>query len=103
MGREIFLFSNRFSFILFPFSGVFYYFLTEHKLKIFSKEIITYLLIGKVIYFCYFLNAVHNGNTVQTFMKGRTIESNVFDYIEVVYDGFTEDVKIKELPKRTII
>ncbi|MGL5836520.1 MAG: EpsG family protein [Waterburya sp.] len=103
MGRNIFLFSNRFAFIFFPFGGLFYYFIIEHKLKIFRQEIIISLLLAKVIYFIYFMNIMNNGETVLSFMDGNTLGSNLFDYIEVVYDGFTEDVKIKELPDRIII
>jgi heme/copper-type cytochrome/quinol oxidase subunit 4 len=103
MGRNIFLFSNRFAFIFFPFGGLFYYFIIEHKLKIFKKEIIIYLLLAKIAYFIYFMNIMNDGKTVLTFMHGNTLGSNLFDYIEIVYDGFTEDVKIKELPDRIII
>lgn len=103
MGRNIFLFSNRFAFIFFPFGGLFYYFIIEHKLKIFKKEIILYLLLIKIVYFIYFMNSMNDGKTVLTFMHGNTLGSNLFDYIEIVYDGFTEDVKIKELPDRIII
>jgi hypothetical protein len=103
MGRNIFLFSNRFAFIFFPFGGLFYCFLIEHKLKIFKREIIIYLLLAKIGYFIYFMNIMNNGETVLSFMHGNTLGSNLFDYIEIVYDGFTEDVKIKELPERIII
>ncbi|MFM2311493.1 MAG: hypothetical protein RLZZ04_769, partial [Cyanobacteriota bacterium] len=103
MGRNIFLFSNRFAFIFFPFGGLFYYFIIEHKLKIFKQEIIVFLLIAKIAYFMYFMNIMNNGETVLSFMHGNTLRSNLFDYIEIVYDGFTEDVKIKELPDRIII
>jgi hypothetical protein len=103
MGRNIFLFSNRFAFIFFPFGGLFYYFIIEHKLKIFKQEIIVFLLIAKIAYFMYFMNIMNNGETVLSFMHGNTLGSNLFDYIEIVYDGFTEDVKIKELPDRIII
>jgi heme/copper-type cytochrome/quinol oxidase subunit 4 len=103
MGRNIFLFSNRFAFIFFPFGGLFYYFIIEHKLKIFKKEIIIYLLLAKIVYFIYFMNIMNDGKTVLTFMHGNTLGSNLFDYIEIVHDGFTEDVKIKELPDRIII
>lgn len=103
MGRNIFLFSNRFAFIFFPFGGLFYYFIIEHKLKIFKQEIIVYLLLAKIVYFIYFMNIMNNGETVLSFMHGNTLGSNIFNYIEVVYDGFTEDVKIKELPERIII
>lgn len=103
MGRNIFLFSNRFAFIFFPFGGLFYYFIIEHKLKIFRQEIIVSLLLAKIVYFIYFMNIMNNGETVLSFMHGNTLGSNLFDYIEIVYDGFTEDVKIKELPDRIII
>lgn len=103
MGRNIFLFSNRFAFIFFPFGGLFYYFIIEHKLKIFRQEIIVSLLLAKIVYFIYFMNLMNNGETVLSFMHGNTLSSNLFDYIEIVYDGFTEDVKIKELPERIII
>jgi EpsG family len=103
MGRNIFLFSNRFAFIFFPFGGLFYYFIIEHKLKIFKQEIIVSLLLAKIVYFVYFMNIMNNGETVLSFMHGNTLGSNLFDYIEIVYDGFTEDVKIKELPDRIII
>ncbi|PSB09840.1 hypothetical protein C7B62_11870 [Pleurocapsa sp. CCALA 161] len=103
MGRNIFLFSNRFAFIFFPFGGLFYYFIIEHKLKIFKREIISFLLLAKIAYFIYFMNIMNNGDTVLSFMHGNTLGSNFFDYIEIVYDGFTEDVKIKELPDRIII
>jgi hypothetical protein len=103
MGRNIFLFSNRFAFIFFPFGGLFYYFIIEHKLKIFKKEIIICLLLAKIAYFIYFMNIMNDGKTVLTFMHGNTLGSNLFDYIEIVHDGFTEDVKIKELPDRIII
>jgi heme/copper-type cytochrome/quinol oxidase subunit 4 len=103
MGRNIFLFSNRFAFIFFPFGGLFYYFIIEHKLKIFKKEIIICLLLAKIAYFIYFMNIMNDGKTVLTFMHGNTLGSNLFDYIEIVRDGFTEDVKIKELPDRIII
>jgi len=103
MGRNIFLFSNRFAFIFFPFGGLFYYFIIEHKLKIFKQEIIVYLLLAKIVYFIYFMNIMNNGETVLSFMHGNTLGSNIFNYIEVVYDGFTEDVKIEELPERIII
>lgn len=103
MGRNIFLFSNRFAFIFFPFGGLFYYFIIEHKLKIFKQEIIVSLLLAKIVYFIYFMNIMNNGETVLSFMHGNTLGSNLFDYIEIVYDGFTEDVKIKELPDRIII
>jgi hypothetical protein len=103
LGRNIFLFSNRFAFIFFPFGGLFYYFIIEHKLKIFKQEIIMLLLVAKISYFVFFMNQMNNGETVLTFMHGNTLRSNIFDYIEIVYDGFTEDVKIKELPDRIII
>lgn len=103
MGRNIFLFSNRFAFIFFPFGGLFYYFIIEHKLKIFRQEIIVSLLLAKIVYFIYFMNIMNNGETVLSFMHGNTLGSNLFDYIEVIYDGFTEDVKIKDLPDRIII
>jgi hypothetical protein len=105
MGRNIFLFSNRFAFILFPFGGLFYYFVIEHKLKIFKKEIIVYLLLAKISYFIYFMNMTSNSDdeSVLRFMHGNTLGSSFFDYVEVVYDGFTEDVKIKNLPQRIVI
>ncbi|MEO1340109.1 MAG: hypothetical protein AAFV28_02965 [Cyanobacteria bacterium J06635_13] len=46
---------------------------------------------------------MNNGNTVLSFMNSNTLRANVFDYIEIVYDGFTEDVKIDKLPGRIII
>ena len=103
MGKDIFLFSNRFAFIFFPFGGLFYYFIIEHRLKIFKKELISFLLLGKILYFIYFMNSMNDGKTVLSFMNENTLRANIFDYIEIVYDGFTEDVRIDELPKRIII
>ena len=98
MGRNIDLFSNRFAFILFPFAGLFYYFLIENDWMIFKREILTVLLIGKIIYFCYFLNTIDRGDIAFNYMNNQAFTSNIFDYIEVVNHGFTEDIKIKDLP-----
>ncbi|NJL52048.1 MAG: hypothetical protein HC930_07175, partial [Hydrococcus sp. SU_1_0] len=84
-------------------AGYFIIFIIEHKLKIFKQEITVFLLLAKIAYFIYFMNVMNDGETVLSFMHGNTLGSNVFDYIEIVYDGFTEDVKIKELPDRIII
>lgn len=103
VGRDIDLFSNRFAFILFPFAGLFYYFLIDFEWKIFKREIITVLLLGKILYFCYFLLNIDKGNVAFNYMDNRALSSNIFDYIEVVYHGFTEDVKIKDLPPNRYI
>ena len=103
IGRDIQLFSNRFAFILFPFAGLFYYLLIEFEWKIFKREIITFLLIGKIAYFCYFLLSVDKGDVAFNYMDNRVLSSNIFDYIEVVHHGFTEDIKIKDLPPNRFI
>lgn len=103
MGRDIDLFSNRFAFILFPFAGLFYYLLIEFKWKMFKREVITCLLIGKITYFCYFLMSIDRGDIAFNYMDNRALSSNIFDYIESVHYGFTEDIKIKDLPPNRFI
>lgn len=102
IGRNIHFFSIRFAFILFSFGGLFYYFLIEYKWKGFKKEILPSLLVIKIIYFCYFLYNVHVGNNVFHYLDDKVFSSTIFDYIEIAHDGFAYDVKIKNLPNRTI-
>ena len=103
IGRNITMFSNRFAFILFPFTGLFYCFLVKYEWKIFKKEIIIYLLIGKIAYFCYFLHTIDRGDNGFNYMNNQTFGSNIFDYIEQIHDGFTEDIRIKDLPENRYI
>lgn len=101
VGRDISMFSNRFAFILFPFSGLFYYFLIEYKWKILKKDFFIFvLLIVKILYFSYALYNIELGNNPFNYLDGQVFNSSIFDYIEVVHDGFTNDVKIKDLPNR---
>lgn len=104
IGRDIFLFSNRFAFLLFPFAGVFYYFLIEYKWKIFKKRfLITTILTIKILYFSYFLHNINIGNNPFNYLDGKVFNSSILDYIEIAYDGFTQDVDIKSLPGRNLI
>ena len=98
IGRNVHLFSNRFAFILFPFTGLFYYLLIEFDWKFGKRSILTLLLVGKMLYFSYFLVSIDRGDIAFNYMDNRALSSNVFDYIESAYDGFTDDIKIKELP-----
>ena len=100
IGRDIHMFSNRFAFILFPFGGLFYYFLVEYKWKIFKKEFLLFALVIKILYFGYYLYNINMGNSPFNYLDGEVFNSSIFDYIEIVHDGFTNDVNIKELPDR---
>ena len=99
VGRDIHMFSNRFAFILFPFGGLFYYFLIEYKWKIFKKELLSLILILKISYFGYYLYNVELGNSPFNYLDNKVFSSSIFDYIEIVYDGFNSDIKIKQLPR----
>ena len=103
IGRNIHMFSNRFAFILFPFTGLFYYLLIEFDWKIFKKEIIALLLIGKLVYFSYFLVSIDRGDVAFNYMDNQVLNSSVFRYIGSAYDGFTSDIKIKDLPANRYI
>lgn len=100
IGRDVHMFSNRFAFILFPFGGLFYYFLIEYKWKIFKKQFLLFALVVKILYFGYYLYNVNVGNNPFNYLDSNVFNSNIFDYIEIVHDGFTNDVTIKDLPYR---
>jgi hypothetical protein len=103
IGKDIHMFSNRVAFLLFPLSGIFYYFLIEHKWIVFKRFILTSLLIVKIMYFNYYLYNISIGNNVFHFLDDKVYSSSVFDYIENVSNNFAKDVKIKELPNRRFI
>ncbi|GAB4240185.1 MAG: hypothetical protein Kow0049_27960 [Stanieria sp.] len=103
IGKDIHMFSNRVAFLLFPLSGIFYYFLIEHKWSTFKRFILTFLIIVKIMYFNYYLYNINIGNNVFHFLDDNVYSSSVFDYIENVSTNFVKDVKIKELPNRRFI
>ncbi|BAU63441.1 hypothetical protein STA3757_08050 [Stanieria sp. NIES-3757] len=103
IGKDIHMFSNRVAFLLFPLSGIFYYFLIEHKWIMLKKFILTFLIVVKIMYFNYYLYNISIGNNVFHFLDDKVYSSSVFDYIENVSNNFAKDVKIKELPNRSFI
>lgn len=103
IGKDIQMFSNRVAFLLFPLSGIFYYFLIEHKWIIFKRAILTSLIIVKIMYFNYYLYNINMGNNVFHFLDDNVYNSSVFDYIENASNNFANDVKIKELPNRRLL
>ena len=102
IGRDIHMFSNRVAFLLYPFGGLFYCFLIENKWKGFKQVILISLLSIKLLYFNYSLYNVSIGNNPFNFLDGRIYSSTIIDYVEIAAHNFTEDVKIKHLPPRTI-
>lgn len=100
IGQDIHMFSNRFAFILFPFGSLFYYFLIEDKWKLFKKEALIFALVVKILYFGYFLYQMNAGNHVLYYLDTKVFNSSIFDYVEIVHNGFTNDVKIQSLPNR---
>ncbi|AFZ36678.1 hypothetical protein Sta7437_3170 [Stanieria cyanosphaera PCC 7437] len=103
IGKDIHMFSNRVAFLLFPLSGIFYYFLIEHKWIIFKRFILTFLIIIKIMYFNYYLYNISIGNNVFHFLNDNVYNSSIFEYIENASHNFVNDVKIKELPNRSFI
>lgn len=103
LGKDIHMFSNRVAFMLFPFGGVFYCLLIEHNWKILKKFGIIFLLSVKLLYFNYYLYNASSGNVKFHFLDDRVYSSTIFDYVEDAADKFTEDVRIKQLPSRSII
>lgn len=104
-GKDIQMFSNRISFLLFPFGGLFYFLIIEHKWKIsktFKKLVIIFLLSVKLLYFNYYLYNNSLGKNNFHFLDDRVYSSTIFDYVEIAAHNFTEDVKIKQLPPRSI-
>lgn len=102
VGKDINMFSNRVAFLLFPFGGLFYYLIIEHDWKIFKHLAIASILSIKLVYFNYYLYNISLDNNAFNFLDGNIYNSSVFDYVELAVHNFTEDVKIKQLPPRTI-
>lgn len=102
IGKDIYLFSNRIAFLLFPFGGLFYCLIVEHNWRAFKRFTIIFLLSIKLLYFNYYLYNTSLGNNEFHFFDDRIYNSTIFDYIEEATYKFTEDVKIKELPPRSI-
>ena len=102
VGKDINMFSNRVAFLLFPFGGLFYYLIIEHDWRIFKGFAIALLLSIKLFYFNYYLHNISLDNNVFNFLDGKIYDSTAFDYVELAVHNFTEDVKIKQLPSRTI-
>ena len=103
VGKDIDMFSNRVAFMLFPFGGLFYYLIIEHKWKTLKRFTIIFLLSVKLLYFNYYLYNVSLGNNEFHFLDDRVYSSTIFDYIEIASDNFTNDVKIKNLPNRGFV
>ena len=102
IGKDIHMFSNRVAFLLYPFGGLFYCLVIEHKWRMLKRFSIIFLLSIKLIYFNYYLYNVSIGNNPFLFLDEKVYNSTILDYIEIAAHNFTEDVKIKELPPRTI-
>ena len=102
VGKDIYMFSNRVAFLLFPFGGLIYCLIIEHNWKLSKRFIIIFLLSVKLLYFNYYLHNISIGNNVFNFLDGRIYNSTAFDYIDIAVHNFTEDVKIKQLPQRII-
>lgn len=102
VGKDIYMFSNRVAFLLFPLGGLFYYLIIEHEWIIFKRFVIVFLLSIKLLYFNYYLYNASLGKNQFHFLDDRVYESTIFDYIELSAHNFTEDVKIKQLPYRSI-
>ena len=105
VGKDIHMFSNRISFLLFPFGGLFYFLIIEPKWKTsntFKKLVIVFLLSVKLSYFNYYLYNNSLSKNDFHFLDDRVYNSTIFDYIEVAAHSFNKDVKIKQLPPRKI-
>ena len=102
IGKDIHMFSNRVSFLLYPFGGLFYCLAIEHDWRMLKRFAIVFLLSIKLLYFNYYLYNVSIGNNAFNFLDGRVYDSTILDYVEIATHNFTEDVKIKRLPGRTI-
>lgn len=102
VGKDIAMFSNRVAFLLFPFGGLFYCLIIEHKWKLHKRFIIAFILSIKIAYFNYYLSNVNLNNNIFNFLDGRIYSSTIFEYIDIASYNFTEDVKIKQLPQRSI-
>ena len=102
VGKDIDMFSNRVAFLLFPFGGLFYYLIIEHDWKISKRFAIAFILSVKLFYFNYYLHNISLDNNVFNFLDGQIYNSSIFDYVDLAVHNFTEDVKIKQLPPRTI-
>ena len=102
LGKDISMFSNRVAFLLFPFGGLFYYLAIEHQWKIFKKSILIFVLTLKIAHFNYNLYSISMGESEFHYLNDRVYESTIIDYIELTVDNFMEDVKIKNMPNRSV-
>ena len=102
IGKDIHMFSNRVSFLLYPFGGLFYCLAIENNWRMLKRFTIIFLLSIKLLYFNYYLHNVSIGNNPFLFLDEKVYSSTVLDYIDIAAHNFREDVKIKELPPRTI-
>ncbi len=102
LGKDIDMFSNRVAFLLFPFGGLFYYFAIDHKWKIFKMPILVLIFTLKIMYFNYYLYDISLGKSEFHYLNDQVYSSTIVDYIEMAIDNFTEDVKIKEKPTRSL-